>query len=198
MLWVRERRLLMLAPGSRVVIRRYATRSRGVVEICDLEQEAALTALEVERRPDVRDRDSYETRAVAVALCKLVAEMRAPVSLPGHMDEAWREAAGARRASLYGPGQDGDQQAEERRELARVATEAFEPAEDAIDRERALEHIRSAMARESEAARAVLLEGEKSATVAQRLGMSVRQVYDRTAEAMERLRAAFAPTGRVA
>ena len=188
----------MLAPGSRVVIRRYATRSRGVVEICDLEQEAALTALEVERRPDVRDRDSYETRAVAVALCKLVAEMRAPVSLPGHMDEAWREAARVRRASLLGRGQDGEEQAEDRRELAQVAAEEWEPAEDVLDRERALERIRSAMAEESEAARAVLLGGEKSASVAQRLGMSVRQVYDRTAEAMERLRAVFGVMGRVA
>ncbi len=53
--------------------------------------------------------------------------------------------------------------------------------------------IRSILDGESEAARAVLLEEEKSADVAERLGVPPREVYDQTAHAMRALRAAFCP-----
>jgi DNA-directed RNA polymerase specialized sigma24 family protein len=187
---------LTLAPGSRVVIRRYSTRAHGIVEVLDLEQEAALQALETASRPDIRDRDSYETRAVASELCWLVAAMQTPVSLPQHKGETWAEAAACRRAPITG-GHGEDESAEDHPALAGIAAEAFEPIENVIDTERAAAELHRILAEESEAARLCLLEEEKPQTVAQRLGVAVSQVYLDTARAMRHLRAALCPMREV-
>lgn len=53
--------------------------------------------------------------------------------------------------------------------------------------------VRLYFASKSIAARAVLLAEEKSAAVATRMGLRVRDVYDQTAQAIRALRAAFLP-----
>ena len=182
-----------LSPGSRAALRDYAQRNSWI-ELRDLEQEAAVAALEAGRRyrPDGgTSTDLWEAWIVALALSRFVAEQRCPVSLPKRKGESWDAAAGAKRSALQVTGGDGTEH--ENLALARVAAEAFEPLEHRLDRERAMADVRRILDAESEAAKAVLLAEEKSSEVAKRLGLSVRQVYDQSARAMRALRAALCP-----
>ena len=180
-----------LAPGSRAAIRNYAQRNPWL-SLNDLSQEAAVAALEAGQRwrPDGgASRDWHEARIVALALARFVAEQRCPVSLPKHKGESWQAASATTRCALQVPSEGGEER--ENPALARLAAEQCEPLEDRLDRERAHAEVRRIMAAQSEAARAVLLAEEKSAEVAQRMGLSVRDVYEQTAKAMRSLREAF-------
>lgn len=174
-------RSLFLAPGSRVAIRNYATRNPWI-DLRDLEQEAALAALEAD--------PLWEARTVALALSRLVAETRCPVSLPRAKGERRQEAAQSRRVPLAVPAEDGEEL--DNPAVASVAAERFEPLERRLDRERAMAEVRRILDEETEAARLVLLGDERSQDVAQRIGVSVREVYADTLRAMRALRAAFA------
>lgn len=148
------------------VVRNYS-RLNPWIQLDDLKQEAYLASLTSD--------PGWEPRCAALALSRYVAEQRVPVSLPKSKGASWREAATATRVEL-----DDD------------LPELAETPEDRIDRERALARIRVIMSEQAEAARLVLLAEEKSAAVAARLGVSVREVYHQTRVAMRALRAAFA------
>lgn len=175
-----------LAPGSRAVVARYR-RINPWIPIADLTQEASLSALEASRT----NKSQWEIRLVAIALSRFVAEARCPVSLPKHKGESWQAASGTRRSPLQVTSEGGEQI--ESHALAQVASEQFTPLEDVLDRERAMASVRRILDEESEAARAVLLAEEKSAEVARRLGLSVRDVYEQTAAAVRSLRASLCP-----
>jgi hypothetical protein len=171
-----------LAPGSRCAIRAYARRNPWL-DLRDLEQEAALAALTADHL--------WEARIVAIALSRFVAEQRCPVSLPKSKGESWQAASATRRAPLTVPTEAGGEY--ELPELAHVSAEHWEPMEERLDRERAHAEIRRILDAESEAARAVLLNEEKSSEVARRMVLSVRQVYDDTLRAKRALRASLCP-----
>lgn len=183
-----------LAPGSLRAIRSYSIRAPWL-DIRDLEQEAAAASLEAARgwRAGEAPPELWESRLVAIALSRLVAEQRSPVSVPdcrgkeGSRDRAnWELAAYAGRAPLTVPGDDGGEI--EHPEVARRAAEAWEPIEDQLDRARALAVAVALLEARSEAARAVVLGDEKPAEVAARLGLSRAEVYDEAARAMKALR----------
>ena len=179
--------------GAHVAIRRYARRNPWI-ELGDLEQEAAVAALEAgpRWRPDGgTSRELWEAWIVGLALSRFVAETRVPVSLPKRKGESWQAASAAKRSALWLIAEDGE--FIENPSVARAAVESFEPLEERLDRERAAAEVRRILDAESEAAKAVLLAEEKSAEVAKRLGLSVRQVYDDTARAVRALRAALCP-----
>lgn len=193
-----------LAPGSRVAIRNYASRNRWL-PVEDLEQEAALAALEAGRvwKPDGgTSRELWEAWIVAQALSRLVAETRVPVSLPKHKGESWKEAAACRRAEVearpyYLEGTSeyatGEPTGEDPKTLARLAFLAWIPMEDRLDAERSAAELRRLMAGEPEVARAVLLGEEKPAVVAERTGTPVARVYAQTLLAMRHLKVALCP-----
>ena len=166
-----------LGRGASAVVTNYALRN-AFIDRRDLEQEAALASLEAAHRwhPGSAPRDLWESRVVALALSRFVAEARVPVSLPKHKGENWQRAASATRAEL-----DDD------------VAEHSQPLEDRLDLARATAEVRRILAAEGEAARLVLLAEERSAEVARRLGLPVREVYDQVAAAMRRLRAALVP-----
>lgn len=169
---------LWLSPGSRCAVRNYAARNTWI-DLCDLEQEAAVAALEARaswRADGGASIESWESWIVGLALSRFVAEARVPVSLPKRKGENWREASSAH-------GVDVD---------ALDDFAQFEDVEELLDRRRAAAEVRRILDEESEAAKAVLLGEQKSAEVAERLHTSVREVYSQTAEAMRALRAAFA------
>jgi hypothetical protein len=178
---------LPLAAGSRVAIRNYATRNPWI-ELRDLEQEATVAALEAaqgwrsDRGSCPEQRESW---IVALALSKLAREAISPVSLPDAPSVAWGAASSARRAPLRVPSEDGEER--DNPALDHAAAEQFEPAEDRLDRARLMAEVRRILDAESEAARAVLLNEEKSSEVARQMGLSVRQVYDDTLRAMRAL-----------
>ena len=179
-----------LAPGSRCAIRSYSMRNPWL-DSRDLEQEAAVAALEASRawRSDGgASRDWYEARAVALALSRFVAEQRAPVSLPKAQRDGWKAATAAQRAPLVVQGPSGQSEAPD---VARVAADGFTPPEEMLDLARASVAIRSLLDRQSEAARAVLLGEEKYADVAKRMGRSLRSVSAETLRAQQALRRAF-------
>lgn len=183
-----------LAPGSRVAIRRFAVRNPWI-DTCDLEQEAALTALEAGRTwqsGGAASLEWYEARAVSLALSRLVAETRAPVSIPKYCGDTWERATQARGVSLVVQARE-DGHAEERPELVEVSAQGHESMEDRLDSAKLLRGLHRLLAKESEAARLVLLEEEKPAVVAKRLGESVAKVYAQTARAVRNLRAALCP-----
>ncbi len=185
---------LALSPGSRAVVASYA-RKNGWLSRDDLYQEAALAALDAASRwrPGSGPRDLWEARLVALALSRFVAEQRVPVSLPKRKGESWKAAAGATRAPLQMPAGEDDAAVLDHPAVASVATASFVPIEDRLDLARAAAEVRRILASESEAARLVLLAEEKSAQVAARLRLPVRQVYEDTARAVRSLRAALVP-----
>jgi len=179
---------LEFSSGSRNAIRNYASRNPWI-ELRELEQEAAVAALEARRdwRPDGGTSiDLWEAWIVGLALSRFVAETRVPVSLPKRKGEAWAAAASSKRVGLTSMLYEG-------RPVARFAAEQSDPLEDFIDLERAIAKLRGVLSEQSEAARAVLLAEEKSATVAERTGLSRREVYRQTERAVRALRAAFCP-----
>jgi len=181
---------LPLGPGSRRAVRNYAAINRWL-DPRDLEQEAAVVALEAARtwEPDGgTSRDLWEAWKVGLALSRFVAEQRVPVSLPKYKGESWHEAASALRECLEVglPGGVG-----ENPELARLAVESYEAPENVVDMRRELDAIRRLLDEAEPAARAVLLEEEKSSVVADRMGIPTREVYDRTRRAIVVLRSAF-------
>jgi len=166
----------LLGPGSRAAVRRYHALNPWL-DRGDLEQEAIVVAIEASAtwREDGTTIDLWVAWKVGLRLSRFVAEQRCPTSLPKRKGASWREAACATRAELTGETPD-----------------TSESPDDALDRARAAAKVRAILEQATDAARAVLLAEEKSAAVASRLGMSVRQVYDQTARAMLALRAAFA------
>jgi DNA-directed RNA polymerase specialized sigma24 family protein len=184
---------MALAPGSRVAVRNYAGRNPWL-EQRDLEQEAAVAALEAGqswRQDGGTSRDLWEAWIVGLALSRFVAEQRCPVSLPKCKGESWDVASGAKRVATQVRTDSGIEC--EHPAVASFAAEQFEPIEDRLDHEHAAAEVRRILAAESEAARAVLLAEEKSAEVAKRMGLPVRQVYEDTARAVRALRAALCP-----
>jgi hypothetical protein len=179
---------LSLAPGARAAIRNYGAIHPWLRD--DLAQEAALAVLEARaKRPGEA---LAEATIAARELYLFVAESNSPVHLPDHRDEAWKWAASAEREPLevQRHGHDGEY-ASEHRDVAAVAAQQWRPLEDRLDDARAMAEVRRILEAEGEAAKAVLLAEEKPAAVAARLRLSRRQVYKRTARAMERLRAAL-------
>lgn len=181
----------MLAPGSRCAIAAYRRRNAWL-DPRDLEQEAALVALEAGRdwRPDGgTTRDLWEAWRVGLALSRIVAETRCPVSLPKRKGESWDAASASVGASLTVQAPDGGER--ERPALEQLAADQHEDAESVIDRARAVVAVRRIMASQPPAARAVLLDEERPAAVAARLGMTPTEVYRATCKATRRLRAAL-------
>jgi DNA-directed RNA polymerase specialized sigma24 family protein len=185
----------LLAAGSQIAVANYAARNSWL-DLCDLQQEAALAALEASRtwRPDGGStREQREAWVVALALSRFVAEQRCPVSLPKRKGESWRAAASTRRVDVEAD-QDGESRpGQDHPDVARVAAERFQPLEDILDTERASAELRRILDEESVAARLVLLDEERSAVVAERLGVPVRDVYAQTKRAMLALRAQLCP-----
>lgn len=183
---------LDICPAAQAAVRNYA-RLNPHLDIRDLAQEAALQAL------------SGCSDWTGIALLRVVAEQCSPVSLPnrrgrkGSRDRAnWERAANARRAPLtvrLGHGSEIEHPGGEIEHpgVAQVAADSWEPLEDQLDRARALAVAVAVLEARSEAARAVVLEGEKPAVVAERLGMDVRQVYVQRDTAMRAIRAELAP-----
>ena len=174
-----------LAPCA--AVRRFA-RINPWIDRRDLEQEAALAALEARsswREGGVAP-DSWEARMMARRLSRFVAENLSPVSLPPGT-RSWEVARRSRSTS-----DDADV-------FDRVATDRID--EHRLDRQRMAAKVRQILDEESEAARAVLLADEAeaegpgrppiSARVAEKLGLTRRQVYRQTEEAMRALRDAF-------
>lgn len=187
-------RTVSLSVGSRVAVSR--CRRRNVwFDVQDLEQEAALASLEADfsYQPDRgASPDTWETRLVSSALSRLVAETRVPVSLPDyHGEELRKRTAGIGRVPVFVKLEDGDEV--EHPAMANVARDEHRPMEDSLDALRTIVRVRELLERESAAARAVLLEEEKPAAVAKRLGESVAKVYAQTARAMRNLREALCP-----
>lgn len=178
---------LQLAPGSRCALANYRARASWI-DPRDLAQEAALAALTAEPR--------WEARAVALALSQFVASARSPVHVPDSRGAegtptraAWVSSAFAGCAPLTVPGDFGRER--DSPEMQAAAMREYLPIEDAIDTARAVAKVRSIIAEQYEAARAVLLEEEKSSAVARRLGVSVRKVYDDTRRGILALQAAL-------
>lgn len=185
------RSAVALGPGPRAVVAAYA-RLNPWIQPEDLEQEAAVAAIESSRtwRPDGgASMDWYQARAVALTLLKFVAEQRAPVTLPKRTGVACQLAASMGRVALSVVSEGGAER--EHPGLAAVAVDGYVPIEDRIDLARAAAEVRRVLAEESDAARAVLLAEEKSAAVAKRMGLRVRDVYDQTFRAMTALREAL-------
>lgn len=186
-----------LGHGCRAVVANYA-RLNAWLDIRDLEQEATVAALEARadwRQDGGSSRDLWEAWRVGLALSRFVAAQRVPVSLPKRKDRSWQAAAAAQRVPLEVSSRGGSEIPETREhpDVARLDAERFEPMEAQLDTERAVAEVRRILAAESEAARAILLGGDKSAAVAARLCMPRRQVYEQTARAMRALRAALSP-----
>lgn len=186
-----------LAPGSRRAVATYARRNP-YLDIRDLAQEASLAALEAGRtwRTGGASSDLYEAYAVAQRLSRFVAESRSPVHVPDHKGKVdsedrrrYEEAAMAPRVPVTVAGPAGSRDAHE---LVSLAAEQWTHMEDRLDAARAAAEVRRILDAESEAAKAVLLGEEKSASVAERMRMSRAEVYAQTARAVRRLRAAFA------
>lgn len=190
-------RPVRLSPGSRAAVRAYA-RLNPWLDPRDLEQEAAVVALEAAStwRNGGTSPDLWEAWKVGLALSQVVAAQLAPVTMPkkkgGAVARAWstRGPANPREVALDDPDYDGHATTLVNEFAGATAT--WEPIEDRIDLERAAAEVRRILAEETEAARAVLLAEEKSHDVAARLGVPVKRVYQETASAMRRLRAAFA------
>jgi hypothetical protein len=122
-----------------------------------------------------------------------VAEQRAPVSLPKRKGESWKAAAGAVRVPLRASAGDDGAGERDHPAVASMAGACYQPLEERLDLARAAAEVRRILAAESESARLVLLDQEKSAAVAKRMGLPVRQVYEDTARAVLALRAALVP-----
>lgn len=182
-----------LAPGSRCVVHAYARRNTWLSRL-EIEQEALIATFASRGRCT----ESGEAYRVAVALCRFVAEQRSAVTLSKHIGNAgsreranWERAASARRAPLAVQLDDGSEI--EHPEVASIAADAWEPIEEQLDRARALAVAVAVLEVRSEAARAVVLEGEKPAEVAERLGLSRAEVYYQADQARKALRAELAP-----
>lgn len=190
-----------LSPRSRAIVATYA-RLNGWLPLADIQQEAALAALEASatwREDGGTTLGLWVAWKVGLALSRYVAEVRCPTSLPKAKRENWHEAATARRAPLTSRADAGaaghDEPAAhdvDHVDVARVAAESWETAEERIDRERAIARIRAIMAEQAEAARQVLLADERPRDVARQLGLAVETVYNETRNALRALRRAFA------
>jgi hypothetical protein len=193
----RQIRNPVLGPRTCGVVNRYARRN-ALLEPSDIEQEAALAALEADRtwRTDGgTSRELWQAWLVGLALSRFVAEQRVPVSLPKRKGEPWHEAASAGRVPLMvdvHPTRSGDKSiAHDHPAVAAVAASQWRPIEDRLDDARAMVEVRRLLDAESEAAKAVLLAEERPAVVAERMRLSRAEVYQQTASAVRRLRAAF-------
>jgi DNA-directed RNA polymerase specialized sigma24 family protein len=155
-----------LTPASRAVVYRWARRNTWI-DIRDLEQEAALAAL---RSPP----DGRQSVAVNVALSRFVAGAASPASLPRHSGW-WQALQGISRCQLDTDHPCADMPADERMGLIRE-----------------IARVRSVIARQSEAARRVLLGEERPGAVAASLGCCRKTVERHAARAMRDLRSEFA------
>ena len=185
---------LALAPGSRCAVANYASRNPWI-DLRELAQEASLAALEARRswRPDGgTSHDLWEAWIVGQALSRFVAEARCPVSLPKRKGKPWLEATSSQRLSLIvRSSASGSCCYVDAPEIAQKSVEQHEPLEDFLDLERAISKLRGVLSSASQSAREVLLGEQKSAAVAERAGLSRREVYYQTELAMRALRAAF-------
>ena len=157
-----------LSSRSRAVIASYARRNAWC-DIRDLEQEAHAAALTAP--------PEWQHRAVALALSRFVVAAKLPVTVPAYAPSRVWEIADSISSA---PEDDCDE-----------AAPSISP-EEQLDLARAAARVRAILDEMSEAARLVLLEEEKSASVARRLGLSYRRVTDLTAAARAALREAFA------
>jgi hypothetical protein len=192
----------VLTPSSQAVVHRYFELNAWL-DIRDLEHEAAVVAIEERAtwRPDGgSDLNRWIACKVAEALSRFVAEQRSPVHVPDCKGKEgsperrrWLEASGSQREELVAirPTRGVADGHRENPAVAAVAVEQWVPLEERLDAASAAAEVRRILDQQCEAARLVLLEQQKPAAVAARLGMSARQVYDRTAAAMRALREAF-------
>lgn len=187
-----------LAHGSRCAVHGYA-RLNPWLDLRDLEQEAAVTAIKAGRtwRPDGgTSRKAWEAWKVGLVLSRFAAQARTPVSLPGTKGKKgsaerrhWDEAASAQREPLSVPtAYQGDV---DTRDVASVSAALYEPIEERLDRARALAAAVALLDARHSAAKAVVIDGEKPADVAARMGITRAEVYDHTARALRALRAAL-------
>jgi len=157
---------MTLTPAARAVVYRWARRNTWL-DIRDLEQEAALAAM---RSPP----DGRQATAVKIALSRFVAGASSPASLPRH--HGWWQAL----------------QEISRCQLDTDHPGADMPADERMDLLREIARVRSVIARQSEAARLVLLGEESPGAVAAALGCCRKTVERHAARAMQDLRAEFA------
>jgi DNA-directed RNA polymerase specialized sigma24 family protein len=136
----------------------------------ELLAEAALVAVETERswKPELGHLENYQTSAVARRMGSYVAQMASPcpLAIGNHVHPA------GQRAGLG----DLDNVGEAPR------------AEFHIDLKRAVEEVQKILARQSPAARAVLLEEREPVDVAAELGLPASRVYTETQLARKALR----------
>jgi hypothetical protein len=155
-----------LTPASRAVVYRWARRNTWL-DIRDIEQEASLAAL---RAPP----DGRQATAVKFALSRFVARAASPATLPRH--HGWWQAL----------------QEISRCQLDTDHPGADMPADERLDLLKEIARVRSVIARQSEAARRVLLGEERTGAVASALGCCRKTVERHAARAMRDLRAEFA------
>jgi len=190
---------LRLAPGSRCAVHGYARRNP-FIDIRDLEQEAAVTAIEASRTwcPDGgSSREAWEAWKVGLVVSRFAAAARCPVSLPKAKRASWEVASASKAVGLSTPANDvgcdenSEADCDESPETARISVESWQPIEERLDRARALATAVELLEARHPAARAVVLDDEKPAEVAARMGLTRAEVYDHTARAMRALRVAL-------
>jgi DNA-directed RNA polymerase specialized sigma24 family protein len=163
-------------PAIRGVVAELAWRNRWL-DTDELKQEAMLTALAVDARGLWRSSPApvpYMARAVRSRLVEMVMRSGCPVKVGiGSHTGGWSTACGMMVGARAVDVDD------------RIPCDCPDP-EGVIDRSRALAEMRKVLAEQTPAARAVILDEEKPADVAQGMGLTERQVYKQT----ERARAA--------
>jgi hypothetical protein len=179
-----------LSPGTLAAVLHYA-RVAPWLDPRDIEHEAILATLEARARGI-----QISSLVVARILLRYVAEAGAPVHVPGHMGKAgsrarryYEQATSCERTPVVVTRATGHHH--DHPDVAAVAASQWRPLEDRLDDARAMVEVRRLLDAETEAARLVLLEQEKPAVVAERMRLPRAEVYQQTASAVRRLRAAF-------
>jgi DNA-directed RNA polymerase specialized sigma24 family protein len=172
----------VVLPAIGAEVAKLAWRNRWL-DVDDLKQEALLTALKVEARGLWRSSEApvnYMARAVRSRLLEMVMSVGCPVKVGvgSHRDGSggW-EAAYAEAASCRADDVDDN------------APGTIPNPEEDLDRQRAIEELRTVLEDATPAARAVILGEEKPAAVAKAHGLTAAQVYWQTEKARAAVKA---------